>query len=777
MWRLLILLLFVYKPALAREVIISPEASTVKITTQAGVAIDTSSNLAIEQLQPTQFEYHHTDLHFGRTDNTVWIRLNIKNLLENPNIIIHINNPTLDKISLFQRSQGEWLETELGDLKEFHQRIINLPTFAIPILIGQNSSEIVYLRIQSIDTLSVPITIFSQNDFNNFLYSHYISFGMLYGIPTGLLLYNLLIFISVRKRTLLLYCLVILSNTFVSLSWDGITYSFFPDSSYFQQRSIPLSMCLSIICLILFAKSFLRTKFNTPKINTYLNSIAFIALLLLLLVFSPNTSLFYIPIVILAILMIPGLVAAGTVRISQQYTPAKIYLLATGTFLLAVALCALSVLNILPFQEEITYIYKIGVVSELILLSLGIAAKMKALKISEQAAIEIIRTIEQDKLKNENIALSKANHLKDTFLSTISHELRTPMNGVKGALQLLDEEDNEIQRKQLIHTINRSSDTMIKLIERLLLFTELKAGRIKSNPRSFSVQELIEHEIEVWQKRCEENNILLTSHIDIEKNIKVDKNNIQLILTEIVDNAIKFSNSGEISISIDITDMESLIISVYDQGKGIPEELSTELTGYFRQEYGEFNREYEGLGLGLSITTELVKLLGGQLNIKTHQKFSTGIIIEIPILKAELTVIKESNTKPLHATYPLKVLIIEDNKTNQMILEKTLTKLGHNTIIADDGVEGYEKAKNQAFDLILMDCQMPNIDGYECTRLIRGSNNLNRDTLIIAITANASETDKEHCLKAGMNNYRNKPIKSNTIKGLINKYFIFTNQP
>lgn len=777
MWRLLVLLLLVYKPALSREVIISPEASTVKITTQAGVLIDTRSTLSIDQARQNRFNYNTESLDFGRSDNTVWLKVNIQNLLENPDLVLNINNSTLDKISLFQQRQGKWLETELGDLQEFHQRIINLPTFAIPISINQNASDIIYLRIQSIDTMSIPMTIFSQNDFNYYLYSHYISFGILYGIPIGLLLYNLLIFISIRKRTHLLYCLVIISNTLVSLSWDGIIYSLLPDSSYFQQRSIPLSMCLSIICLILFAKSFLQTKYKTPKINTYLNGVAFSALVLSLLVFSPNTSLFYVPIVILAILMIPGLIAAGIARISQQYAPAKIYLLATGSFLLAVALCALSVLNVLPFQEEITYIYKIGVVSELILLSLGIAERIKTLKISEQAAIEKVRIIEQDKLKNENLALSKANHLKDTFLSTISHELRTPMNGVKGALLLLDEEDNEAQRKQLIHAINHSSDTMIKLIERLLLFTELKAGRINNTPCSFSIQALVEDKLKYWQSACKEKNIQLSSNINFESNINIDKNNIKLILSEVVDNAIKFSNSGEILISIDITDTESLLISVHDQGKGIPEALSTELTDVFRQENEAFNREYEGLGLGLSITSELVKLIGGQLHIKTQQGFSTSVLIEIPFSRAKSSTLNRVDTKPCHVSHPLHVLIIEDNKTNQMILEKTLNKLGHKTAIAKDGKEGFNMAKSLSFDLILMDCQMPNIDGYECTQLIRNNENLNNETLIVAITANASETDKEHCLEVGMNDYRKKPIKSDTIKEILNKYFIIETRP
>lgn len=776
MWRLLILLLFSCKPAMGLEIIISPEASTVKITTQAGVAIDKSSNFSIDQLNQTKFEYDYKSINFGRTNDTVWIKLNIKNVLNNPNLIININNPTLDKISLFQQIKGTWKKTELGDLQEFHQRILNLPTFAIPISINKKSSELIYLRIQSIDTLSIPIKIFSQSDFSHYLYSHYISFGILYGIPLGLLLYNLLIFISVRKRTHLLYCLVIVSNTFVSLSWDGITYSLFSESSYFQQRSIALSMCLAIICLTLFAKSFLQTKTSTPKINTYLNIIVLSATILSLLVFLPNTSLFYIPIIILTILMIPGLLAAGITRIKQQYIPAKMYLLATGSFLIAVTLCALSVLNILPLQEEITYIYKVGVVSELILLSLGIAERIKALKVSEQAAIEKIRIIDKERLKSENLALSKANHLKDTFLSTISHELRTPMNGVKGALSLLDKEHNEDHRKQLISTISHSSDTMIKLIERLLLFTELKSGRIKNTPKIFSIKILVENEIEHWRELCKEKTILLETFINIEKDIQADKTNIKWILTEVVENAIKFSNSGKILISIDLTDTGSLIISVYDQGKGIPEELSTELTGSFRQENGEFNREHEGLGLGLSITSELVKLLGGHLSIKTHKEFSTCISIEIPLSKPVLEAKDIPETKPRYASYPLSVLIIEDNKVNQMILEKTLTKLGHNTITADDGVEGYKIAKSQPFDLILMDCQMPNVDGYECTSLIRGSDNLNRKTLIIALTANASDIDKEHCLKVGMDDYRKKPIKSDTIENLLDKYFMQTSQ-
>lgn len=772
MWRLLTLLLFACQPVLALDIRISPDTSRVKVSDQAEIAIDTDSSWTISQIEYAQFQSGYKSLNLGHTEATLWIKLNIQNLLSNPNLIININNPSLDKLTVFQKFQGQWKKTELGDLREFHQRLLNLPAFAIPIAIPKDTSVQIILQVQSLDALNVPITLFSQGEFNHYLYTHYITFGVLYGIPIGLLFYNLLIFASVRKQTYLLYCLVIVSNTFVSLSWDGIMYSLFPDSPYFQQRGNSLSMCCGIIALILFAKSFLQTKDNIPKVNTYLNIIAFSAVVFSVLIFFPNSSIYYFPIIALAMLMTPGLLAAGIARIKQGYVPARMYLLAVSSFLIAVILCALSVLNLLPLQEEITYIYKIGVASELILLSLGIAARIKALKLSEQAAIEKVRLIEKEKLKTENFALAKANSLKDTFLSTISHELRTPMNGVKGALALLDIEKDSIHRNELLSTINRSSDTMIKLIERLLLFTELKAGRIKSSSSTFSITQFIENESKVWLKECNKKSIQFNKRLKLDHDVYADQNNIKWILSELIDNAIKFSNKGKIFISIGLTENNALTITVCDQGKGITKELNQELTDFFRQEEEDYSREHGGLGLGLSIVSELVKLMKGTLSTRTTENYSTCINIEIPISHCESTLEETSVIEPRTVSQPLKVLIIEDNKVNQMILDKTLKKLGHQTHLADDGAEGYQAARTYPFDLILMDCQMPNMDGFECTHLIRSADTINRNTLIIAITANASDLDKEHCLNSGMDDYRKKPIDSNTIKELIETYFI-----
>jgi signal transduction histidine kinase len=774
MWQLLILLLLFSESALGRDIIISPDLDPVKVTTQAGITIDESSIFSINEIEKITFDDDYQNFNFGYSDATIWIKLNITNLLDSPDLIMHINNPSLDKITLLQQSHSAWIKTDLGDLQEFHQRLLNLPTFAIPIAIERNSSEVFYLRVESQNTLIIPITIFSKDEFNHYLYSHYVMFGALYGIPIGLLLYNLLIFLSIRKHTYLLYSLVIVSNTFLSLSWDGITYSLFPAAVYFQQRCISLAMCCCIVTLILFSKNFLRTKKNTPKIDSYLTIIAASAVLLSFLIFLPNHHLFYIPIVILATLMIPVLLAAGIVRIRQQYSPAKMYLLATSTLLIATALCSLSILNILPLQEEITYIFKVGVASELIILSLGLAAQIKALKASKQAAIEKVKSIEQGILENENLALSKANKLKDAFLSTISHELRTPMNGVQGALGLLEMEQDKSNRKELINTIRNSSDIMIKQVDRILLFTELKAGNITNKYSRKSIKSLINKKSTHWYEQCNNKSIKLEKHINFEKEISVDELKIDWILSEVVGNAIKFSSGGKISITADITDQNSLIISISDQGKGIPKELIAELTGSFRQEEEAFNRSHEGLGIGLSITSELVTLLAGQLTIKASDEFTTRVVIELPITNTELAINPALKKELKSNIFPLKVLIIEDNKINQIILEKILKQLGHHTAIANNGIEGYKAAKLSQFDLILMDCQMPNMDGFECTRLIRSNDNINRDTLIIAVTANASESNKEHCLASGMDNFRQKPIDPSIIKELLDQYFVPT---
>lgn len=771
MWQLLIILLLACKPALALEIIISPETSSIDATTHAELAIDTSSSLTFDQIQQLDFQSGYTSLNLGHTDVTAWLKLRLHNQLNNPNLILHINNPSLDKISLFQQSNGQWQKTELGDRREFHQRLLDLPAFAVPISVVSDGSELIYLKVQTKQALNIPLTVFSQDEFSHYLYSHYLSFGMLYGIPIGLLLYNLLLFISARKRTHFLYCLVILANTYVSLSWDGITYSLFPDSPYFQQRSFSLAMCLGIIALTLFAKSFLQTRSKTPKINIYLNAIALIALLFSALIFLPNSHIFFFPIIGLTMLMVPGLLAAGIFRAQQAYMPAKIYLLAISSFLIAVVICVLSVFNVLPLQEEITYIYKIGVISELILLSLGIAARLKALKLSEQAAIETIRKIEEEKLKNENLALAKANNLKDTFLSTISHELRTPMNGVKGALELLSSEKNEGQRNELLNTINLSSDAMIKLIERLLLFTELKAGRIKKTSHAFSLQSLIESELQQWKDQCKNKSLEIEICSNHEQQVYGDQNNIKWILSELIDNAIKFSDKGKICISANLTDTNTLAITVCDQGKGLSTELGEELSEVFRQQDEDYSRQHGGLGLGLSIVSELIRLFSGKLSIKTAKNYSTCIHLEIPI---SITPENNKQTTSIPAkiiSRPLNILIIEDNPVNQMVMNKIVQKLGHQTHLANDGLEGYQAAKDNKFDVIFMDCQMPHMDGFECTQQIRKGDNQNRDTLIIAITANASDIDKEHCLNSGMDDYRKKPIELNTIKHVLENYF------
>jgi CheY-like chemotaxis protein/anti-sigma regulatory factor (Ser/Thr protein kinase) len=240
-------------------------------------------------------------------------------------------------------------------------------------------------------------------------------------------------------------------------------------------------------------------------------------------------------------------------------------------------------------------------------------------------------------------------------------------------------------------------------------------------------------------------------------------------LAEIIDNTIKLSHNGKIIISIDLNDNNLLAISVSDQGKGIAQELSTELTNSFRQEEEEFNRSHDRLGIGLSITSELVKLLVGKLSIHTSEEFSTCIVIELPIVKSELATTQAPKKSFNRNQKPLTILIIEDNKVNQIILEKILKKLGYNIIVSNDGIEGYKAAQGSQFDLILIDCKMPNMDGFECTQLIRKSDNINRDTLI---TANASEANKERCLNSGMNDFRNKPIEPFIIKELLDEYFV-----
>lgn len=394
------------------------------------------------------------------------------------------------------------------------------------------------------------------------------------------------------------------------------------------------------------------------------------------------------------------------------------------------------------------------------------------------------QTIEELKCaKSEAESASKA---KSDFLAMMSHELRTPMNGVLGMLQLLDENLSSPQDKDYVATALQSTEHLLTVINDILDFSKIEKGQLTIEEIDFNLLTLIENCYASFKHdACTRDiNFTLTwkSHPECARFIG-DPTRIRQVLVNLLGNAIKFTEQGEVSLLIDFSDSgenkvdnkTTLLISIKDSGIGIPESHIPKLFRSFEQADKSINRRFGGTGLGLTIVKQIIEQMGGDIVVSSVENVGSTFTIRLPLTpspsqhdKVEALLEKKTGFG--------KALLVEDNIVNQKVASALLRKIGLDVEIANNGLEALSHYKEKEYDIILMDCQMPVMDGLEATKNIRQfetTSEKNR-TPIIALTANAMEGVESTCLKAGMDAYLTKPVKKSQLEDIVVR-FVSTN--
>ncbi|MDB5278677.1 MAG: hybrid sensor histidine kinase/response regulator [Ferruginibacter sp.] len=371
------------------------------------------------------------------------------------------------------------------------------------------------------------------------------------------------------------------------------------------------------------------------------------------------------------------------------------------------------------------------------------------------------------------IEAEEARKTQEQFLANMSHEIRTPMNGVIGMTQLLSATNLNEDQKEFVENIQQSTGNLMAIINDILDLTKIVAGKITLVQKDYLFADLITNCIKMNQYRADEKGILL--HCTIDENIPPvlsgDPYRLNQILLNLVSNAIKFTHKGEVNVIINLQEQsdESVALEfiVSDTGIGIAADKIDSIFERFMQVSGDSTRKYGGTGLGLTITKQLIQLLGGSITVRSHQHEGSTFSFYLTLLKGK----QQSGDNPArgetsepnlrNALAGIHILLVEDNLVNQKVAVKLLESQGATVEVANHGKEAIELLKDIRADIILMDIQMPEMDGYEATKIIRYQMPEEVSKLpIIAMTASALISDQKKCLFAGMNDYIAKPYQA-----------------
>lgn len=744
--------------------------------------------------------FRNDTLQFGYSNHTYWLRFTVENQLKErigeapaDRFYLTVRYPLLDDVRFYSVHASPYgtrvNEQTLGDSRPFYERVFSTSDLVFPFTLAPGARAEIFLKVTSSSSLSLPLYLEPERAFVGSRFSLDILDGIYLGITLGLCFYNLFLWLNVRERSYIYYVGFVAVYLLFNATMSGHTFRFWPDAIAFQQIAIYFFSIASAFAAALFGREFLQLKQHRPGMYRVLSGYMLLCLSAMLAVFLVDPH--WAAKLNIAITLGDALLlfAAAILRLSQRYRPAGYYLVGQGAVMLGVIFTVLASNNILPYYYLAPDALKWAGAFELMFFSFGLADLINVLKAQQARTVAEVEVAKAEararqtyiqQLDQTNQELGEALKARSEFLANMSHEIRTPMNGVLGMLELVDDANLDTTQKQQLEIARRSGKTLLALINDILDLSKIESGKLELESQPFNLPDFLEDLRQLYGKQLQDKQLsfILQKAPEIPDWIEGDRTRLWQVLTNLVSNAIKFTHHGGISVILWLDhkeDNERIELQVCDTGIGIPPEAQARIFESFSQADGSTTRKYGGTGLGLTIAQNLVKLMGGRITVTSEMGKGSTFSFSMALRRVQAPVAEAAPAAvdaDIERLAQLQVLVVEDNAVNRQVAQGMLKSLGVTRVdVTDDGSGAVDAAQHKRYDVILMDVQMPIMDGYEATARIRAlDDKLLASVTIVALTASAGAEERKRCEEHGMNDFLTKPMQRSALAEILTRY-------
>lgn len=723
----------------------------------------------------------------GYSRSAYWIRLDLayrpKTGIGPKSWLLELSYPPLDRYDIYAPdAQGVYrLAQRMGDTLPFSSRLIRHSSYLYPLSFAPGETKRLYLRVESQGSVQAPLVLWTTRAFIEAEPARVYLLGIIYGVLLVMMLYNLLIFLSVRDPSYLYHIFYVGSFGCYLLSINGTGSEYlWPDSPRWANIATPFFVGMAGIFGSQFTRHFLQTRQYSRRIDLCMKGLILLACLCVLTSLSCDYATAMRLATLLALIFIFVVFTAGIRAWFDGMRTARYFIIAWSIFLLGGLANILMVAGLLPYNFLTVYASQIGSALEVALLSLALADRINAMREERARILEESRRA----LERLNEELANSNRLKDEFLATVTHELRTPMNGVIGSLELIQTQPMTVELEQYHQSASESARAMMRMVDDILTLTELRAGKQVARRVPFSLHGLFDSLRTRYTPSAEAKRLAFQVEIDpaLPDTLEGDAPKLARALGHLIENAIKFTHEGSVTVRVQAHPdaqadayRQPLLIEVVDTGIGFTPEQSEQLYQRFHQLDGSLTRRYGGLGIGLALCRKLIHLLGGTLShssqVGTGSRFRMAITLPLPGRVALPAPARRACVLTTRQPANCTVLIVESNAHDEMILRGMLLRLGYQVRTADSGSQALELLDQVTVDAVLLDCQMPVMDGFAICRAIRALPDC-EELPVLALSSHPHHGDRERCLAAGMSDYLAKPVRLGELQTLLQDWLL-----